>query len=299
MTIEEKSDFISWQGFRLPLMREWRPLRIEGGFRKGSVAIGDISNPLFEIRWLRPESADFDGQGWIDVNRTKAEKCDTSSPPRPAGFSSVGWIRGFEDEKKNSGGKTVWWGYSSEGRMLIEMIVSELVDSPSYRWIVSEAIPRLKVLSPADGWTWRIFSAQFSPPPGFVLEKHRLNNGDISLCFTRGKSERLLLRQVYPAELALGRRMLGKWFDNPPFRETRRFRAAKDGEKSADNGFFRMDGWKLIPFPIGFIMPRRCRRAALLDVETDRIFMAEYEYGKNDSAEIAEMAVKAMCGGVQ
>ncbi len=296
MSQKNETDFISWQGFRIPLMREWRPLKIEGGFRKGSVAIGDVSGPLFEIRWVRPDAADFDGRAWISRNKERSSDNIASAPPRPQGFSSVGWIKEFED--KGSSKKTVWWGYSVEGMVLIEIVVGEIIDKPSYEWIISEAIPSLKVSKPDEEWIWRIFSAQFSVPAGFVLERHRLNNGDMSLCFTRGKKERLVMRQVYPADLAVGRRSLEKWFDESPFRESRKFREAKDGVRCERKKDFTVDGWKLVPFPFGFVRPRRCRRLAAVDDASDRIFMTEYEYGKRDSGEAAEFAMKKMRGGV-
>jgi len=288
-------DFISWQGFSIPIMREWRPLRIAGGFRQGSIAIGDVTGPLFEIRWMRPGAADFDGRAWIDGNKKKSDAKIASGPPHPKGFSSVGWIRGFEE--KDSGRKTVWWGYSVKGMILLEIIVSELADPAIHEWIISKALPSLEVFSPEDAWIWRIFSAQFTVPAGFILEKHKLNNGDMSLCFRRNKKERLVLRQIYPAELALGRRPIEKWFEDSPFRERRKFCDAKDGVRAVREKDFTADGWKLVPFPLGFVMPRRCRRIAVVDDSCDRIYLTEYEYGRRDSGEPAESALKGMRGG--
>ncbi|HBC88455.1 MAG TPA: hypothetical protein DCZ94_16020 [Lentisphaeria bacterium] len=297
MAVEKQieTDFISWQGFSMPLMREWRPLRIEGVFKKGSITIGDVSGPLFEARWLRPGAADFDGRAWIDSNKMKSNDKIASAPPRPQGFTSVGWIKGFEE--KDSGKKTVWWGYSVEGQIILEIIISELVEPAAYEWIISNVLPSVKVFKPEEEWTWRIFSAQFKVPAGFILESHKLNNGDMSLCFRRPRKERLILRQVYPAELALSRRALEKWFENSPFSERRRFSEAKDGCRSVGKKDFTVDGWKLVPFPLGFIRPRRCSRIAVVDDASDRIFLTEYEYGKRDSGEIAQVAVKGMRGG--
>ncbi len=295
MKNENNKDFISWHGFSMPIMPEWRPLRIEGGFQKGSMSIGDISSPLFEIRWMRPGAADFDGRSWINGNIKNSELKSASSPPHPNGFSSVGWIRGFEE--KDSGKKTVWWGYSVDGQLLLEIIISEIMDNSSYRWIISEALPSLKVFRPGEEWIWRIFSSQFKVPAGFILERHRLNNGDMSLCFMRGKRERLVMRQVYPADLALSRRPLEKWFDAPPFKEKRKFKLESDADGSLEKNRFTVNGWKLIPFPLGFIMPRKCRRIAVVDDATDRIFLVEYEYSEDASGESADNAVKAMSGG--
>jgi hypothetical protein len=107
-----------------------------------------------------------------------------------------------------------------------------------------------------------------------------------------------MLRQVYPAELALTRRPIEKWFENPPFHERRKFKEEDTRGKSAGKREFRAEGWKLIPLPLGFVRPRRCRRIAVVDDSSDRIFLTEYEYGKMDTGEIADRIAKGMRGGI-
>jgi hypothetical protein len=57
---------------------------------------------------------------------------------------------------------------------------------------------------------WDVFDLACTSPVGFRLLEHRLNAGDLSLSFGR-KRERLTVRQIAVAELALARMGLAKW----------------------------------------------------------------------------------------
>ncbi len=290
----------AWQGLTVPLRPEWRPLRIEGNWEQGAVTIGDRQGAVFSLRWLRPAGG-VDGAAWI-AQRTEQTAAGQSSPrpPQPAGFTAVNWIRGLAVREEAR--KTVWWGYAPtpdapkdaptqsavRPGVLVEAILTDLAKPETNAWFIEHSLPRLQAQPENGPLDWRIYSARFATPPGFRLQEHRLASGDLALRFKRGRREGLLLRQVYPAGLALARRNAEGWLADRPFLERRRFR----GELTEPRPQTLMrTGWKRIPFPFGPFAPRRC--TGLLVEAADRLFMAEAEGGEETQA-MADRATRAM-----
>ena len=56
---------LSWCGWSLPVPADWRPLKIEGGWERGAMMVGDADGPVFKILWWRPEAEDFAASRWL------------------------------------------------------------------------------------------------------------------------------------------------------------------------------------------------------------------------------------------
>ena len=110
------------------------------------------------------------------------------------------------------------------------------------------------MISKEEECRWKIYSAQFTVPAGYVLNHSRLATGDIALEFERENRQKLTVRQVYPAGLALQRRPMRGWLRDRITTERRRLRIDRE-EKSQHQ--LKWVGWKRLPFPFGRILPNR------------------------------------------
>lgn len=277
MKKDRDNPILAWQGLTIPLQDDWRPLKIDGEFKKGSITVGNMDGPVFQLRWLRP-STTYDGANWIR-NRCKATAGGQTSdnPPRPEGFDISEWIQGLAIRQESE--KTVWWGYSKTAGVLVEILLTNLCSREVNRWFVRHALPRLDVTPPTEDCEWSIYSCRFTVPPGYQLNRKRLAAGDLAFEFLGSAGKRIIIRQVFPALLALQRRPYQGWLRDRVFKEKRRFQ--KQRESMADDGLqLTWAGRKKIPFPFGFIAARQCVTEIIHDEDLDRLFIVESEWKK-------------------
>jgi hypothetical protein len=151
------------------------------------------------------------------------------------------------------------------------------------RPVAKKVIPSLEVFGPADATRWAVFDAGFELPPGFRCTDRKLGLGDLALRFDARGGRRLVVRQIYPAELALSRRKLERWLVNRPFREQRRFQTLGEARSWTVDSFGRtlegmiVCGRKRLAFPFARIRPRFSTAAAVRDPDLDRILLAEHD----------------------
>ena len=81
------------------------------------------------------------------------------------------------------------------------------------RKVFSRVLPTLSASGPDEPVRWEIFGAVFRSPPGFAMAGKRTVLGDLALLFRSGCGRRLVLRQVYPAGVALERRTIERWLE--------------------------------------------------------------------------------------
>lgn len=275
MAESNNNSVLAWQGLTVPIRRDWRPLKIEGSHKKGAVTVGDMDVPVFQLRWLRPPKG-YDASRWIAKRCKSVAGGQTSEdPPRPEAFDKVDWIRDLAIRQESV--KTVWWGYSKKASVLIEVLLTNLCDEKTNRWFVRHALPEITASATTEECTWSIYSAHFVTPAGYILNRKRLVVGDIALEFTADKGRRLVVRQVFPAMLALQRRPYHGWLRDRVFKERRRFR--KGAERTSEDGLqMNWTGWKRVPFPLGFVLPRRCEAVIAHDEQRDRLLIVESEW---------------------
>jgi hypothetical protein len=291
---------LAWVGWQLKLPENWRPHKIEGGFSKGQMFIGDDQNPYFMIRWWRPDLEgikNFDRERWLQKRFQKLHALPQSDPPAPPGFALTAWVKDLQ--KKQDLSRTLWYGCAAHSDTVIELKMTSLTPAGIRRRIENDIWPTLRITSPEEPIRWSLFSAHFQSPPGFILEESHLFSGDIALHLVR-KKERLVLRTVYPAELALSRRKLSVWLEEGPFLDRRRKGRFewRDWTSSAAplRGTLRT-GIRRFPFPLGGLTPRHSTALAAVDSEHDRLFTAEYQAPGCHAVPLVETAVEDMAGG--
>jgi hypothetical protein len=274
---------IAWAGWQMRAPSDWRPLDIRGDSKQGVMILGDAQHPCLQVHWWRRTKKQLDATRWVRKRfRLSGSAVESArGGPTPQDFQCLAWIEGSGTGKRKA--RSAWCGYDARAGLLLELVTGGNVSAKTAKRISRRVIPSLKA-SPADHPTrWAVFNSSFEIPAEFLLRERRLALGDIALGFSARRGRRLVVRQVYPSELALKRREMPKWLDASPFKEKRRFRAAGSAEAwSTESGGrtlkgYRRGGWKRLPFPLGWCAARWCASTVVQDRELDRLLLAEYD----------------------
>jgi hypothetical protein len=280
---------IAWCGWSLPVPESWQPLKIQGTWDKGQMMIGCGSDPVVLIKWWRPREKTRDAEAWLARRFKALHALPDDEAPHPDDFDAVGWIRHLEN--KDGSAKTVWYGHAARAGLVLECITTSDVKPALQAYVIETGLSQLRA-APADGpLPWSVFSTRFLAPPGYSLAAHRLALGDISLDLRADGGRRLVLRQVFPAGLALQRRPLESWMAASPFTDRRRLSKPESGPAMAGGGL-RQCGWQRLPSPLGWLNPRYCDRVAMVDADRDRLSLvamqARREFDRDRMARIME-----------
>jgi hypothetical protein len=284
------TSLFAWHGWRLSLPRSWNPVKIDGDWDKGSVLFADLDHPRLGVRWRKIGGRKFDPAAWAQ-RAMRAEvgqlalKVASQAPSRVTGDSSLLYL---DDDPP---GRDVWIGYSSESRRAIEIIYHARRRD---RVLAETLLPTL-AQSPVDQATaWSIFDLSCQTPPGFRLASHRLVAGDLTLNFSRGPRgrDRLTLRQIAVAQLALSRRHLSDWLVDqqqtllPHYRPAGTLREIKLAVAGRELDGFARDAEKLKRFILFRRLVPKMVTFALHDPHTDRLLI----FQGNDDAPIEALA---------
>jgi hypothetical protein len=191
-------------------------------------------------------------------------------------------------ELKQSERTTAWYGCSVREAMLMQVVVTDSVDEPTRRFILKRLLPGLRVAHRDQSSTWRLYDVGFEIPSGYQLRQRHLFSGDIGLRFEHEDGlRRLLVRQVYPAGLALSRRSLDGWLAIPPFTDRRRaWRAENESMALPAGSRFSAGlcrrGWRRYPSPMGWLKPMYTTSVGLHDRGLDRLLLVEHQARRAD-----------------
>jgi len=276
---QKHNNLLAWHGLTIPMQDEWHPLKIEGDHQKGSISVGDMAGPVFKLQWLRPPK-NYDGRMWVDKRRKSiAGKHESENPPRPGSFEHVSWVKNLNIREEAE--KTVWWGCSKRSEVLVVVLLTNLREKELNEWFIENALTYLQVIPGEQEWPWRIYSVQCTLPAGYRLQQTRMAAGDIALEFKRGNQDRLVVRQVYPASLALERRPMAGWLKDRVFNEQRRLR--QETEQKQNDVWLKRKGRKPLPFPLSWLRPRRYESVIDRDRQLDRLMIVEGEWPEGKS----------------
>ena len=288
-----KETTIAWCGWSLPVPEDWRPLKIEGGHTKGSMMIGDGRRPILLVRWMRIHNQPrFDMQRWLAARFRKQGMTQDDGAPQPAAIDHASWTCDTADPK--GGRKTTWYGYASKSRLILELVTTDLTEPAVRDEIFAARLPRLVVAADDEPCSWNLYGISFASPPGYVLTRSHLFSGDVAIALARGRKDTLLLRQVYPAGLAVERRKLDRWLQTPPFTERRFWKKQLLTNKAPTPGTRTFRGWKRLRSPIGWCAPRFSTAIATLDEALDRLLIAEHQTTGEHSMDTVEWALLEM-----
>ncbi len=237
----------AWQGWQLQVPEEWNPVNLQGTFEAGYALLSDIHRPRVGIRWGTPRRG-FDCKRWAkealvaEIGELAAEEAEACGDGR---FGDA--ISYTEPEPP---GRDVWVGLSRASGRTFEVVYhvypgeesrmrglrvkststedSAGEDTGGTRLKVEKNLaltPTLSLSTRRGGerggfsdsgregdLAWAAFDLSCVTAGGWRLASQRMNAGDLSLEFGR-KSERMNVRQIAVAHLALKRMSLEKWLE--------------------------------------------------------------------------------------
>ena len=200
---------------------------------------------------------------------------------------------------------THWYGYAAQAPMLLAVRVNGVLPEAIRNTILGSVLPTLRVTPTGEATEWAMYDIGFRIPAGFELTQRHLFSGDVALEFTRGRAETLLVRQVYPGDLALGRRRPEAWLERYPFKEHRRLRRRslqvrpwRHATREALSGIERR-AWKRLPAPLGGCAPRRTCALAVHDADLNRLLVAEHMVVGDPPAALCAAAIDGMNAGLR
>ncbi|MDX1682253.1 MAG: hypothetical protein R3336_03940 [Phycisphaeraceae bacterium] len=273
---------LAWARWQLTMPDAWEPLKMKGTVDKGHMIVGDATCAVFSVDWERATGkAVSDGDAWV-VERLKKHGLLASHPSAPARsrFTACGWAHNLQTQEDKH--TTYWYGYSAPANLLLGVKVNGVLPEDIRDVVIDQVLPTLDTFADDSASTWAMYGLSFEVPAGFELHQKHLFSGDVALEFRRGRKETLMLRQVYPGNLALKRRSFKRWIKTYPFKEHRRlpkrrmtFEPFEPDDRPELTGQCRR-GRKRLPFPLGWVAARHSCAIAAHDTQRHRLLVAEH-----------------------
>lgn len=297
--LTESLSLLAWARWQLHIPSDWRPLKINGTLDKGWMIIGDAVCAIFSVHWERPaKRAISDGDLWVQERLKKQGLLADPMPPAADRFTSCAWARGVQSQEDKQ--TTYWYGWSEPAKLLLGIKINGVLPESELGIATEQVLPSLRAFAADEPSHWAMHDVNFVVPAGFELAQRHLFAGDVALEFTKEDAQSLLLRQVYPGELAIKRRKLENWLKAYPFKEHRRLRSAsvqvdpwKRIGRSELKGI-RRRGCKRLGRPLGMVNPRNTNALAVYDQSLDRLLIAEHMALGEPDADVCEQAVLKM-----
>jgi hypothetical protein len=294
----EVNTWLAWDGWRMRVPEEWRPLRIRKEDGVGRIMLGDQAQAVMRIRWWRPEQRRFNAEAWLEERMLALTGDAGTQAPEPWGndFDRAVYLPDLEaaDGVRSS----IWYGYSDQADTALELMINGFAGEDALRRIRDVTLPSLGMTPAGAPVLWSVFKTSFISPAEFELTEHHIHLGHVALALHRGK-ERLLLRQVYPAGLALKRMNLEQWMERPPFMERRRRKWGEVEPWSAEAPGGRLDGIqrpavKRYPLPLRWVASRRSLAVTAHDPARNRILEAVHDAPRDPDPDLLTDAIVTM-----
>lgn len=212
-----RHSILAWHGWALAIPADWSPVKLDGDASAGFVLLADLEKPRLGLRWATPrKSRAGDAEKLVrqamvrEVGQLAAAE---AKPFSPAGDASGAWTGGQLFLEPEPPGRDVWIGVSGTSGRVVEVVHHA---HRRARTLPDDLLPTLADAGGAGGAVeWSVFGLSVRLPRAMTLAGQRLNAGDLSLSFVgQGKArrrDRLTVRQIAAATLALGRRPLDQW----------------------------------------------------------------------------------------
>ena len=201
----------AWSGYCSLIPESFRLTKATGHADAGQLVLSDDDRNRLEMAWGHVRRRRFDARK-VFVKRISSE----SDVPRDQveatldviSDSSFDPLLHWADKEKKV---DHYLGYAPETRRVVHLTYQR--ESAAEDAAFRDVFLRHLVDQPIDQpQMWAFFSVSFVAPPKFRHQDDQLNIGDMTVHLTNKvgwyQEERLMVRQIYPARLALGRKNL-------------------------------------------------------------------------------------------
>ncbi|MEK6797237.1 MAG: hypothetical protein AABZ39_20850 [Spirochaetota bacterium] len=279
---------LAWAGWKMTIPSSCFPLAITGAHEAGAMMVGTTSLAVMQIKW-RIASVPDDSTAWA-LRRVKRILKHPVVQDAPARFDSV---LASDNADINAASRLVWVGAMRTERLLVEIVMNVSAGKSAVKSFMSITVPSIAGSDDGAVREWSIFDAFFAAPKDARLVSRRLYAGDIMLSLADTRGRKLLLRQVYPATLALERQPLAAWLsDNAVKRTMRRVSSLKDSPRG-EHSVIRM-GDHALPPPLSLFGRRYTAAAVTHDTARDRLLIAAEESHEPLTASSVDALIERM-----
>lgn len=213
----------AWQGWMLDFPESWNPQRLEGDFDNGYALIADLHGPKLGLRWMTPPKR-FDVPTWIRA--TLLQEIGQLAANEARLTQDAHWPHATLYQEPDPPGRDVWLAVSQASGRTIE-IVYHLKGRDQL--LSSRILPGLQDTQSDDEMNWSVFDLNCRTPPGWRLAGKLLNAGDLSLEFSHQR-EKLMIRQISMAALALKRQPIEEWLKQHVNRQRKEYVTASEAQ---------------------------------------------------------------------
>ena len=294
---------LAWAGWLVRVPAHWQVLGVEGDWASGRFTAGVEAETSLQIGWQRlPRRPGFDPDEWLyRRSHHAAQGRDlVRGWPKPAGFSNTAWVTdgaGRRDEARPSN----WYGYAPMAHLAIELTVQPELLREYQHELMEHVVPSLRAISSSTCSMWSVYDVAFVAPAGFAIVNWRLDPGDVALlALAADATQRLALRQTYPATEALAHRELAEWLRVPAFPTRRRLQLSAQPQPLQISSWGRTltglqaYGIRRLPFPLGKWRPVRTACAVAHDQELDRLLLVELDSEEDLQDELVLPSIESM-----
>lgn len=199
----------AWQGWGVVVPIEWNAIRLEGDWDRGFALLADLSGPKLGLRWSASKTEDVGQIGKLVKQAICGELGQLAESEAVADAPPGDWVGGRRFCEPEPPGRDVWVGKSPASGRIVELIYH--VDRRD-AVLAAELLPTLFDTAPTAETAWAVLDLSCRIPAGFRLVSQGLAAGDLRLTFEKGR-QRISVRQIGPARLALSRQPLEKWLE--------------------------------------------------------------------------------------
>jgi hypothetical protein len=197
---------LAWQGWHVGVPADWSPIKIEGDFDRGFVAMADLDRERLGVRWQTARKNADPKKVVADAMRGEVgqlafeESIESTSDAWPAARLYI---------EPDPPGRDVWIGYSAATKRVVQIVYQATARD---RVLRDSIVPTIADGGEAGGAAseWSVFWLNVALPRPLKLLSQRLNVGDLSLSFATQQGD-LVVRQVAAARVATSRRPMEKW----------------------------------------------------------------------------------------
>jgi hypothetical protein len=196
---------LAWQGWELSMPADWAPIKIEGDFDRGFVAIADLDRERLGLRWQTVGKK-------ADPKRVVAEnlrgEIGQLAFDESIEATSSDWPTSRLYIEPDPPGRDVWIGFSAATGRVLQVVYHA---AGRDRVLRDSLLPTLRDAGEEKGASvWAVFWASAILPRPMKLLRQRLNVGDLAISFDAGDGP-LEIRQMAAAKMVLNRRPLEAW----------------------------------------------------------------------------------------